>query len=45
MRFKEVTDIYCENNKKSTNILRGQNAELVNNKAGGTHNYHSALKG
>jgi hypothetical protein len=33
MQFKEVSDIYCENNKKSINILCGQNAELVNNKA------------
>jgi hypothetical protein len=45
MLFKEIITVYSENNTKLINTLYGQNAEILNVKAGGTYNYHSALKG
>jgi hypothetical protein len=45
MLFKEIISVYSENNVKLINTFCGQNAELLNIKAGGTYNYHLALKG
>jgi hypothetical protein len=44
MLFKEVIAVYTETNAKHICTLCGQNAELLNVKAGGTYRYHSALK-
>jgi hypothetical protein len=35
--FRETTDVYCENHKKLTNTLCGQNEELEYVKAGGIY--------
>jgi hypothetical protein len=40
--FKEVIPVYPENDTKPINTLCGQSAELLNVKAGGAYNYHSA---
>jgi hypothetical protein len=37
----EKIAVYSHNNMKLTNILCGQNAELLNVKAGGRYGYHS----
>jgi hypothetical protein len=42
MLFGGPMAVYFENPKKHTNILRGQSAELLNDKAGGTYNNHWA---
>jgi hypothetical protein len=44
MLFGETTDVYCENHKKSVNRLRGQNAEFLHVKAGGTYSDHYVKK-
>jgi hypothetical protein len=41
MLFKGIIAVYYGTH----NALCGQNAELVNVKAGGTYSYHLALKG
>jgi hypothetical protein len=38
--FKEIDAVYLENHMKLINILCGQNAELLIDKAGGTYCYH-----
>jgi hypothetical protein len=43
--FWEIIAVLCKNHMKPTNTLSGQNAELLNVKAGGTHNYHRFLDG
>jgi hypothetical protein len=43
--FKEIIAVYSENHIKPTNRLCGQNAELLNVKAGGTYSYQRVLKG
>jgi hypothetical protein len=45
MLFQEIIAVYSEDHKKPTNNLNWQNDELSNLKAGGSHSYHSALKG
>jgi hypothetical protein len=45
MLFREIIAVYSENHKKHMNIFYGQNAELLNIKAGGTNRCHYALKG
>jgi hypothetical protein len=42
--FKEVITVNTENQMQPINTLYGQNAELLNIKAGGTYQYRSALK-
>jgi hypothetical protein len=37
MLFRERVAVYCENHKGHTNTLRGQNAEFMGVKAGGTY--------
>jgi hypothetical protein len=44
MLFKEINTVYSENHTKPINTLCGENAELLNVKAGGTQSYHWALK-
>jgi hypothetical protein len=44
MLFKEIIAIYSENLTKHINTLCGRNAEMLNVKASGTHDYHLALK-
>jgi hypothetical protein len=36
--FRETVAVYCENHTEHTNTLCGQNAEVMNLTAGGTHN-------
>jgi hypothetical protein len=43
--IKKIIIGYCENHTKPINTLYGQNAELLNVKAGGTYGYHWALTG
>jgi hypothetical protein len=43
MLFKEIGAADSENHTKPINTFYGQNAELLINKAGGTHSYHWAL--
>jgi hypothetical protein len=45
MRFKEIIVVHSENNMKPINTLYVKNAEFLSIKAGGTDNYHLALKG
>jgi hypothetical protein len=45
MLFKEIIAVHSENHTKHINTHYGQNAELLNVKAGGTYYYHSAIKG
>jgi hypothetical protein len=45
MPFKEIITVHSENNTKPIDTLYGQNADMLNVKAGGTYNYHSPLKG
>jgi hypothetical protein len=45
MTFRETVAVYCENHMEHINALCGQNAELLDIKAGGTYNYHCAFKG
>jgi hypothetical protein len=45
MLFKEVIDVYSENNSKPINTHSEKNAELVNVKVCGTNRYRCALKG
>jgi hypothetical protein len=42
--FRETVAVYCESHTKHINTLCGQNAELLNVKAGGTYSYHYAWK-
>jgi hypothetical protein len=42
--FRDIIAFYSENHTKSINTLCGQNAELLNVKAGGKYSYRSALK-
>jgi hypothetical protein len=37
MLFKKTVAVYCENHTEHINTLCGQNVELFNIKAGGTH--------
>jgi len=43
--FTEIIAVYCENYTKHVDKLCGQNVEFVDVTAGGTYNYHCALKG
>jgi hypothetical protein len=45
MVFRETIVIYCKNESKHTNTLRGQNIEIYYVKAGGIYSNHWALKG
>jgi hypothetical protein len=45
MLFREIIAVHCVNHMKHTNTLSGQNADLLNVKAGGTYSYHRGLKG
>jgi hypothetical protein len=45
MQFEETVAVYCEKHTKHINTLRGQNADLLIVKTGGTYSYHEALKG
>jgi hypothetical protein len=45
MLFGETVAVYCENHTEHPDTLRGQNAELLNIKAGGTYSYHYTFKG
>jgi hypothetical protein len=42
--FREMITVYCEIHTEQVNTQRGQNVELINVEAGGTYNYHCALK-
>jgi hypothetical protein len=44
MLFRKITAAYFKNHKKLTNVHCGQNAKLLNIKAGGMYSYHWALK-
>jgi hypothetical protein len=44
MLFKKIIAVYAENHTKPINTLYGQNAELLNDKTGGTYSYHSVFK-
>jgi hypothetical protein len=44
MQFRETDAVYCENQTKHTNTLRGQNAKFYYVTAGGTYSDHWALK-
>jgi hypothetical protein len=44
MRFQEIIAVYSDNHMISINTLRGQNAELLIIKAGGTYSYQWALR-
>jgi hypothetical protein len=44
MLFREIIAVYSENRKKPINILRAQNAELLNVEAGGTYSAFCSLK-
>jgi hypothetical protein len=44
MLFGKITAAYSENDTKSIDALYGQNAELLNIKAGGTYIYHCFRK-
>jgi hypothetical protein len=45
MLSKEVIALYFEDHTKPIDKLCGQNAELLNVKAGGIYTYHYALNG
>ena len=38
--IKDIIDVYCDNHKKHTNKLRGQNAEFRNVTSDGLHSHH-----
>jgi hypothetical protein len=44
MLFRETITVYYENHMKPTNTFSGENAELLNVRAGGTYSYHWAWK-
>jgi hypothetical protein len=44
MLFWEITAVYSENHTKPINTLCGQNAKLLNIKAGSMYSYHWVLK-
>jgi hypothetical protein len=44
MLFRETVAVYCENHTEHTDTLCGQNAELCNTEANGTHTYHYTVK-
>jgi hypothetical protein len=44
MLFGETAAVYCENHMEHINTLCGQNADLLNIKAGGTYSYRCVLK-
>jgi hypothetical protein len=43
MLFKEIVDVYFENDTKSINTLCGQNEELLNVKVGSTKTKHCLM--
>jgi hypothetical protein len=43
--FKEIIAFYTKNHMKFINAPWGQNAALLNVKAGGIYSYHWGLKG
>jgi hypothetical protein len=45
MLFREIIAVFSENYVKPTNMLCGQNTELLIVKARGTYSDHWALKG
>jgi hypothetical protein len=45
MLFGETVAVYCENHTEHTDTVCGQNAEVMNVKAGIIRNNHCALKG
>jgi hypothetical protein len=45
MLYREIIAVCSEIHTKHINALCGQNVELLNVEAGGTYNYHWALKG
>jgi hypothetical protein len=42
--FMETIAVYSESHMKPTNVLCGQEAEILNVKAGGVDRYHCALR-
>jgi hypothetical protein len=42
--FKEMIEVYSENNIEAINTLCGQNADLLNVKAGGACGHHCEIK-
>jgi hypothetical protein len=42
--LKDIISLYSENNAKLINTLCGQNAKLLDVKAGGAYIYHWAVK-
>jgi hypothetical protein len=44
MLFREIIAVYTKDHTEPTNVLWRQNEELLNGRAGGTYNYHSAIK-
>jgi hypothetical protein len=45
MLFREIVTVYCDNNTKHANTLRGQNSESQYVKAGGAYSNRLTLKG
>jgi hypothetical protein len=43
MLFREIIPVYYENHIRNINVLRGENAGLLNIKANGTYSYHCRL--
>jgi hypothetical protein len=44
MQFREIITVYSENHVKPIHTLCGQNAQLLNDEAGGAYSYYCALE-